>query len=109
MKGLLRGMWAMGLLAGGVLGAGCGKPDMGPQTDTHKTPIQQKYQAPTADEANPPGDPRKNDTTRSAGDEPRDSASLGSPKAGEAGPGIGGGSTASDQEERAKDTNRPPR
>jgi hypothetical protein len=55
MKGLLRGMVAVGLLAGGVMGLGC-SPDKGPRTDTSKSPVQTKYQTPETQEAQPVGE-----------------------------------------------------
>jgi hypothetical protein len=58
MKGWLRGVVAVGVLAGGVLGVGCKPADMGPRTDANKSPVQEKYQAPSADEAQPLGDQR---------------------------------------------------
>ncbi|HEX8700053.1 MAG TPA: hypothetical protein VF815_14510 [Myxococcaceae bacterium] len=57
MKGLLRGLVAVGLLAGAGLAAGC-KVEGNLSDDGHKSPIQEKYQPPSADEAQPLTDPR---------------------------------------------------
>lgn len=53
MRGLLRGVMAVGLLAGGGLGAGC--TDQRPETGAFKTPIQDKYQPPEAEAREPLG------------------------------------------------------
>jgi len=63
MKGLLRGLVAVGLLAGAGLVAGC-KVEGNMSGDGHKSPIQEKYQANSADEAQPLGDPRKTHPAR---------------------------------------------
>jgi hypothetical protein len=55
MKGLLRGMVAVGLLAGGAMGLGC-SPEMGPRADTSKTPTHTRYQTPETQEAQPIGE-----------------------------------------------------
>ncbi len=57
MKGLLRGLVAVGLLAGAGLAAGC-KVEGNLSEDGHKSPIQEKYQSSSADEAQPLTDPR---------------------------------------------------
>ncbi|MDY7227554.1 hypothetical protein [Hyalangium rubrum] len=54
MKGLLRGMVAVGLLAGGVLGVGCG--DMGQSEGSNtQTPINQANKSPAAEASRPAG------------------------------------------------------
>ncbi|HLM44442.1 MAG TPA: hypothetical protein VK458_11275 [Myxococcaceae bacterium] len=59
MKGLLRGLVAVGLLAG----AGC-RVEGNLSEDGHKSPIQEKYQANSSDEAQPLSDPRKTHPAR---------------------------------------------
>jgi hypothetical protein len=70
MKGLLRGLVAVGLLAGAGLVAGC-VSEGNRSDDANKSPIQEKYQPPAADEAQPLTDPRKTaparDTDQEAG------------------------------------------
>ncbi|HLL05455.1 MAG TPA: hypothetical protein VK539_33105 [Myxococcaceae bacterium] len=63
MKGLLRGLVAVGLLAGAGLAAGC-KVEGNMSGDGHKSPIQEKYQSSSADEAQPLTDPRTTHPSR---------------------------------------------
>jgi len=58
MKGLLRTMGVVGLLTGGMLGAGCGVDGSSAGADTHKSPVQSKYQTPASLEAQPMGPER---------------------------------------------------
>jgi len=58
MKGLLRTMGVVGFLAGGMLGTGCGVDGRSSAADTHKSPIQSKYQTPASTEAQSMGPER---------------------------------------------------
>lgn len=89
MKGLLRGMVAVGLLAGGLLSVGCGKEQTGPNV---QTPITQKYQPPEAKAGQQAGDQRKSHPT--ADDEERWRERSGHSQTAEGNLPLGGGTTA---------------
>jgi hypothetical protein len=92
MKGLLRGLVAVGLLAGAGLVAGC-EVEGNTSQDAMKSPIQEKYQPPSADEAQPLGDPEKTHPNR---EQDQEAANLGgshSLSRGRSEP-LGGGTTA---------------
>lgn len=92
MKGLLRGLVAVGLLAGAGLAAGC-KVEGNLSEDGHKSPIQEKYQSSAADEAQPLTDPR---TTHPARDMDQEAGNLGGTQAlnEQRKEPLGGGTTA---------------
>jgi hypothetical protein len=92
MKGLLRGLVAVGLLAGGMLVAGCAVEGESSQ-DAMKSPIQEKYQPPAADEAQPLADPRKTHPSRGQDQEAANLGGTHSMNEQRTAP-LGGGTTA---------------
>jgi len=93
MKGLLRGLVAVGLLAGGGLVAGCSVDGGNTSDDANKSPIQEKYQTSSADEAQPLTDPRK---THPAREQDQEAGNLGGIQAlnEQSKAPLGGGTTA---------------